>query len=141
MLKPFKTWFNLSPSHRLLVVQAGVLVLGFRLGLWFLPFARLRRFPDFLSQRLHKSVPLQSIPLKKLIWSIKITARRIPKATCLTQALAAQTLLQTYGYEARLCVGVMLDEQKKLAAHAWITHQQAVVIGQLPNLDCFKPLL
>lgn len=141
MLKPLKTWLNLSRSHRLLVLQAGVLVLGFRLGLWLLPFSQLRLFPDRLSYRFQKLITHHKFPVKTLAWSIKLTAKRIPKASCLTQALAAQTLLQLYGYEARLCIGATLDENRNLSAHAWITHNQEVILGQLPNLANFKPLL
>ncbi len=141
MLKPFKTWIQLSPAYRLLVLQAGVLVWGFRLGLWLLPFAQLRPLPDRLTRRFKKFTPRHKFPVKTLAWSIKLTARRIPKATCLTQALAAQTLLQLYGYEARLCIGATLDGKRNLSAHAWITHKQEVILGQLPDLANFKPLL
>jgi hypothetical protein len=64
----------------------------------------------------------------------------VPGATCLSQALAAQTLFLRQGYPAELHIGVAKNETGQLEAHAWVESEGQVVIGDLQNLSRYTPL-
>ena len=56
-------------------------------------------------------------------------SRRVPKATCLTQAIALRTLLARDGKESELRIGVAKAEDGRLEAHAWLESDGRIVIG------------
>lgn len=70
-------------------------------------------------------------------------ARFVPRASCLTQALALQSVLSSCGEVSSLVLGV--DKSTKpgakinFEAHAWIEWQGRVIIGG--RIDRWKPLL
>ena len=66
-------------------------------------------------------------------------AARVPRATCLTQALAAQVLLARLGERSVLRIGVARDERLGVRGHAWLEHRGRVVIGGA-SLDGYVPL-
>jgi hypothetical protein len=81
----------------------------------------------------------ESEAVDKVAWAVKRTSRLVPGATCLTQALTAQTLLHRRGVSSTLHIGVMKSEQRKLAAHAWVVSHGRVVVGG-KKLGCYTPL-
>jgi hypothetical protein len=60
-------------------------------------------------------------------------ARLVPRASCLTQALALQYLLARSGHASDLHVGVRTDPAGRFEAHAWLTCNEQVVIGAAGN--------
>lgn len=64
----------------------------------------------------------------------------IPGATCLTEALAALTLLGHFGYPASLRFGIARQEGGQLAAHAWVETEGKIVMGKLLNLSRYAML-
>jgi hypothetical protein len=60
--------------------------------------------------------------------AVSAVARRIPGATCLTQALALDLLLRRRGVVARLVVGVS-NRGERFGAHAWLEYEGRVLIG------------
>ena len=123
-----KFW-RLPPSDRRLLVTAVLLLTAIRLGLWLLPFQTLRRV---LPRRIQAPTRLdnsnQSFP-KRIGWAVTIASRYVPRATCLTQALAVQVLLDRRGYPAHLRIGVARGAQRLLEGHAWVEHQGQIIIG------------
>jgi hypothetical protein len=61
--------------------------------------------------------------------AVRVAARRVPAASCLTQALAGQLLLATRGLRSRLRVGVRRDPGGEFHAHAWLESDYGVVLG------------
>lgn len=61
---------------------------------------------------------------------VKRLAPLVPHASCLVQALALQYLLGKTGHASQLHIGVRKDEQGKFLAHAWVTCNAKVVLGQ-----------
>jgi hypothetical protein len=55
--------------------------------------------------------------------------RVMPGAKCLAQAVAAEWLLRREGHAAALSVGVCLDDDRRLTAHAWVESDGVMVIG------------
>jgi Transglutaminase-like superfamily len=128
-MRPLKRLAGLSPDEWSLLFRAALLVGTIRIGLWLLPFRRVSRiaFSKILAKRKAAE------PLDRLIWAITAVSRRVPGATCLTQALAARALLTQCGYASGVKVGVAKDEQGRLEAHAWLVCANEVVLGG-PNV-------
>jgi hypothetical protein len=109
--------------------MAGCTVLAIRIVLWMLPSATIvrivRRFSDVRARGAHSRRP----PVECVTRAVEAVSRRIPQATCLTQALSAQLLLRHLGYDSSLCLGVARDHRGEFRAHAWLEREGSVVIG------------
>lgn len=64
-----------------------------------------------------------------MIWAVEAVARRIPRATCLTQAIAAKLLLGCIGDHVQLCLGVARTTDGALRAHAWVERDGKAILG------------
>jgi hypothetical protein len=130
---------QLSREERGLLLQATVVVGTVRLGLWVLPFRTLRDFVAHTSASTTVRGDVETV--SRVGWAVTSAARRIPAATCLTQALAAQYLLRRRGVEARLRIGVARERGERLQAHAWVESGGRVVVGGDPRPYTVLPLL
>ena len=61
--------------------------------------------------------------------NVALASRYVPRATCLTQALATLILLDLYRYPVTLRIGVARNNVGEFEAHAWIESDGSVVIG------------
>lgn len=76
-------------------------------------------------------------------WAVTRTSRVVPKASCLTQALAGLWLLRLMGFEASVVIGVAAGESGSavLRAHAWLESGTDVILGgEGETLSDFKRL-
>jgi hypothetical protein len=126
---------GLSRDRRRLLARALVTVAWYRAALWVLPFRWVRRLAARPSRRSRSSRSAVDIAS-----AVTAAARRVPQASCLTQALALQSLLQREGYSPLLKLGVAKTPAGELAAHAWIEEDGRVLIGG-PESARFVPLL
>ena len=129
---------DLPAVERKLLLQTFTLVASIRLLLWTVPFRFARRL---VSTRPAVSPALAQFPVKRLSWSVQASAKRIPGASCLTQALALQRLLVRAGHTADLRIGVAKDDVSRLASHAWLEHEGEVLIGDNGELERYSPIL
>lgn len=137
-LRPIRRFARLSWAERAALVRALLLVSGVRLALWVLPFRLTRR----ATQRLARTAPgaaASEEAIARTIWAVVATSRRVPGASCLTQALAAQVLIARLGRETTLRVGVTRDRGKGFAAHAWLEYRGRIIIGG-GEVEHFTPL-
>lgn len=114
--------------ERRLALTALLLLAAVRLALSTLPFQRVRRAVDHLSQPGAGSASSEQPSPEKIASYVAATARYVPSASCLTQALAAQVLLGRAGHRCELRIGVA-REAGRLEAHAWVEHAGRIVIG------------
>lgn len=119
--------------ERRLVLQALIVVPAVRLALWVLPFRLVHRFVRgrHVSDRM-------TLSADRVVRAVAAVSARVPRATCLTQALAASLLLPRYGHDATLRVGVA-KEAGRLRAHAWLESGGATILGE-PEPGAFQPL-
>jgi hypothetical protein len=114
-------WLNtyrmLPHARRRLLPRTVLLVAAVRVGLWILPFDRLRRFMHALPPR---PAALAGSTPRDLAWAVAAASRRIPAASCLTQSLALQKLLDAAGHASRLEIGVAKSAERGFQAHAWV---------------------
>jgi len=122
------------------------LVLSVRLALWRWSYARTRAW---LLRR--RAAERASAPLlvgerdlahdpDALAWAVRTAARRVPKASCLTQALALETLLADAGHHAEVRIGVARRADGSFEAHAWVEFDGRILIGALPGMERFAVL-
>jgi hypothetical protein len=113
-------FLNLSSTEQRLLIKTWILLGLIRLGLQLLPFSTLRkllyRFRSILGG------DKKEFPEDRLVWSVGVVSRYIPKATCLSQAITTQFLLQQAGHQACLHIGVT-EAERDSKAHAWVESQ------------------
>lgn len=120
-----------------LLSAAAMTTAAVRLGLWLLPFRMVRSaVTRVATSSRNRRVDRQ--PLDRLVWAVTVAARFIPRATCLTQSLAAQVLLSRHGHPAELRLGVARDAGQ-FDAHAWVESGGRVVIGNT-DISRYTPL-
>lgn len=133
-MRALRKFVGSSAVERRLVLQALIVVPAVRLALWVLPFRLVHRFV----RGRHVS-GRTTLTADRVVWAVTAVSARVPRATCLTQALAASLLLPRYGHDATLRVGVAKDEAGRLRAHAWLESGGATILGE-PEPGAFQPL-
>lgn len=118
-------FFNLPAAEQRRALQAGMLVVAFRLGLWVVPYKHLKRIVDRVPRRKVQGTDQQMAAIIRNVVSI---SRFVPSATCLTQALATQVLLKGEGFDPKLQIGVARDAGI-FKAHAWVECNGQIVVG------------
>jgi hypothetical protein len=119
---------SLKASEAAMLAQALAWVVGMRIAMWTVPSARLLRFVQRRVDRVAAAPAVGRWPASEIAWSVRAVGRRVPKASCLVQALAVQLLLARNGYGSELRVGVKTDDGE-FAAHAWVEHQGRIIVG------------
>lgn len=114
-----------------------VLVASVRVVLWLVPYRVARRWFDrgpgadaVVDVRRARSVANE----------VRRASRRVPRASCFTQALAARTWLARHGLANDLRIGVARKPDGSPEAHAWIEVAGHVVLGDVPDLARFARL-
>lgn len=104
-----------------------------RVLLWLLPsrvsLKMVRRLEEIAARP--RAAPRPAV--ETITWAIGAASRRIPRATCLTQAVSAQLLLRHYGYDSRLCLGVARSAMGEFFAHAWVERDGRIVVGGIES--------
>jgi len=140
-VKRIRKFLQLSRRDQLLLIQAfsvlGVVVLGLRVLPWLTLQRRLLNLPNWYARLLFTRRP----SAQHIAWAIKVASGYLPKATCLPRALAAQVLLTQCTYPAGLQIGVARNENGTLEAHAWVTSENGIIIGDVADPDRFVQLL
>ena len=127
----FRKFLRMSSSERRLLLAGGVVVAGVRMLLWLLPFSRLVWLVERTALRSARVAPIRLLEDTNIAIALAVTtaARYVPRATCLTQALAAQWLFAWFGHPTLLRIGVAKGNDKALRAHAWLESEGRVVVG------------
>ncbi len=68
------------------------------------------------------------------------SARYVPGATCLVQAITLCRLLQQEGHDSVLQVGVKPPSAGRLQAHAWVECEGKIVLGGSNSADSYTAL-
>lgn len=139
-MKRLRRFLQLSWREQLFLIYAtltlGVVTLGLRLFPWF----TLQRQLLSLANRAATPGTSRRPSAQHIAWTVRVASSLIPKATCLPRALAAQFLLIQYAHPAELKIGVARNEDGHLGAHAWVTSNNHILIGDVQDLDHFIPL-
>ncbi|MDQ6663590.1 MAG: lasso peptide biosynthesis B2 protein [Acidobacteriota bacterium] len=125
--RPFRDWILFTGA-----LFAMALI---RAALTLFPFATLQ---TSLKRLQAVNLPLlKSIPPEASIWAVKAASRYVPRVTCLTQALALESILAMQGIEARMHFGAAKSVDGRFRAHAWVESQGKIVLGETDDLPFF----
>ena len=116
--------FVLGSRHFGLLCRALAVVVIFRLALLVM---KHRRIAQFIKVEPAPARPVRSPYM--LAWAVRNTARIVPFAHCLTQALSLQYLLGQQGMTSTIRVGVQTAKNGNVGAHAWLLHDGVVLLG------------
>lgn len=97
-----------------------------RVGLWILPFKTVGRMTAGTTARRDNN---PAGTAQRVSRAIPSSARMIPGASCLTQALAAEVLMRRRGCPCALRLGVARNAAGDLRAHAWLESNGISVVG------------
>ena len=122
-------FFQLPPRQRSLALGAMVVVGLVRVALWVVPFRWLSKAVARLSRIPPRRLSAASLPAERITWIIAGVSQMVPRATCLTQALAAQIFLAAAGHPSVLIIGVRKGGKGGLESHALIESAGQVVLG------------
>lgn len=115
---------RLYGRHSRLLAKCWCLLVVIRIGLTVSSYNVLAKRVDLLAVSKRGSVPTSL-----LSWAVRQSARLVPCATCLTQALVMRILLRQAGLASSICIGVNMDERGAFGAHAWVVCDDEIVIG------------
>ncbi|TPG16509.1 lasso peptide biosynthesis B2 protein [Sphingomonas koreensis] len=121
---------NTFETLRLWGLSFGAVVLV-RMALWLTTYKQIRLWlPDAAGQ------PDSRFYGRRVALHVRRAARFVPRASCLTQALAAQFILARSGHCSTIRIGVERNGAGSMDAHAWLVCEGRVVIGDLePELE------
>jgi hypothetical protein len=115
-----------------------VVVPAARLALSLLPFRLVHRALAAATRRSLRRPRREMRSPERITWAVQAVAARVPRASCLTQALAATLLLALHGQSATLRVGVARSDDGTLRAHAWLESHGRAILGE-PAPGAFIP--
>src|SRR5260221_1773026 len=90
-----------SGSDKLFLLRCFAVVAAVRLGLSLLSYRIMIRWLP----KAHNTASSDHDALRRVGWGVRNASRLVPRASCLTQALAAQFLLARSGHESRIRIG------------------------------------
>jgi hypothetical protein len=128
----------LGASDWRLLLAASLLQLLTAVAVRTMPLPRLRR-------RGARLRPLAQVLLagtdQRVIWAIDSTGRRLARvSTCLVRAIVAELALGRPARPLRLSIGVRRAPAGDLQSHAWVTHEDGILIGG-PIAGDYVPLV
>ena len=139
-MKRLHKFLTLTPSDRVLLINALLLLGAIRLGLKLLPFQTLRRLLARMAQPIRTLQEVEKVSVDKVAWAVIVASHYIPGARCLAQALATQVLLERRGYPTQLRIGFTRDKGGQMSAHAWVESEGRVAIGGTGNMARYIPV-
>ena len=114
------------------------LVAMVRCGLWVLPLDRLRKLVAITPP---SDDAIAGTPTNELVWAVKASSRRIPGATCLTQALTLHKLLRAAGHSSKIEIGVAKSTERGFQAHAWVESEGQTLLSSPLEASAYRRLL
>lgn len=125
-MRRIRSLLRLPWADRLLLAEALLVVVPVRVGLWLLPF---RWWRPLLNEVSAQAGGATSIAPERVAWAVRAAARRVPAASCLTQALTTRLMLGRRGRHARVRIGIAHGRAGQFEAHAWVESEGRTIIG------------
>lgn len=127
-----------AAERKLHVLNCLVVVAAVRIGLTMFGFSLV----DRLTRRIAAHKSARSADMARVASGVEAAARRVPGASCLTQALAGRALLARLGQRSTIRIGIDRHSPGALRAHAWLICDGVIVLGGPPSsLDAFNHLV
>jgi hypothetical protein len=130
-------------GDRPLGVEAATLLLLIRIAFLLLPFHTIERALArwYPRRRAASSRVAPASTAQRVGAAVRAAAQRVPGTTCLSEALAAETMLRARGVTSTRHIGVRAPAAGvPLDAHAWLEAHGAIVVGHQPDLGDYRIL-
>lgn len=124
-------FLSLGHKEKMLILQTIFWLVYFRLGLWMMPTPWCKKWICSDGEPPLPTTGQDNSAAKDIIRAVRECSRYVPRASCLTQALAAKTLLDRHGFQSVLKIGAARNDGK-FEAHAWIEIDGRIVLGKQP---------
>ena len=124
-----RTFRDLTAREYTLLAVTIPLIVAVRGALWVLPSPLILRFVTRISGDEGVDSPTPRFDLSSIIWAVERSSMRVPRASCLTQAICGKLLLRWSGLHAGLCLGVARAFSGTLRAHAWLERDGRTILG------------
>src|SRR5689334_21664605 len=136
-----RKFFRLPASERLLLIRAVTLLAVVRIALWLFPFKALQQISARFVRSSAPSLQESHFSAERVVWAVQVASRYVPRATCLTQAVAAQALLGFGGIPASVRIGVAKAAAAGFEAHAWVESGGKILIGGAESAQKYTQML
>jgi hypothetical protein len=135
-------FLNYPFLEQLTLVQVSLLLVSIRIALLLLPFSTMSRLTRRAGRPESELDPNQNASRKRILWAInKAGIPLLRDRACLAQALAGQVLLNRYGVNTQVRIGVLKDRAGHFEAHAWLEKGGQVLLGgSASDLDRYTVL-
>jgi hypothetical protein len=122
--------------HAPLMAYCLATVIVIRIALFIFPYKRIARWmPE------PKGPGPTRDEMRRLLWGVRCTARIVPRASCLTQALASHYLCARAGHPTAIRIGVAREPDGNILAHAWLVDSTGTLTnGGTSDLSRFKQI-
>ena len=118
-----------------LFFQAYIIMCLVRSGLLLLPFNRLQDLILKSKKLTWLAIAKSEVTVNAIARSVNRSGKYSPgKPMCLARALTTAVLMNIYGLPYQINIGVAKGESGKIEAHAWVTWEGKVMVGNLPDL-------
>lgn len=125
-MKRIRKFLALSYRNKWLMMEALAELLKSGLLLNILSFSRI--IPLYPPPTAPTDAFTPDLP-QEIKTALRFAGHLLPwESRCLVRALAAREMLSRRGITSKLSFGVLLDDRKKMAAHAWLTVGEVEVI-------------
>ena len=134
MIRKPRKFIRLSSADKRLFVRVGLRLFQVRIKLWASTYKATR---SWLEKKISVSGPTRTDSrfAEKIARFILAASQFVPKSSCLTQALAGESLLRELGYEPTLHIGVKKENREAFEAHAWLELNGVKIIGGPASSD------
>ena len=116
--------------RRLMQIEAALWLIGAKVALKFVPFARLARLFERPTRGPELRGEARALAISTVRWTIQSTARRLPgHIVCFPRGIAAQAMLRRRGISTTLIYGAATLPGQGLTGHVWVMDGDEGVIG------------
>lgn len=127
----------MAARHFGLLVRSFLVLVIVRIALYVTSYQRISKHV-----RVKGSGANACRPVYLIVWAVEHASKVVPRANCLTRALALQYLLGRYGHASMMRVGVSQSSGGSFEAHAWVLHDHTVIIGGTPEeISRYTPIV
>ncbi|MEL6581827.1 MAG: lasso peptide biosynthesis B2 protein [Cyanobacteria bacterium J06607_15] len=131
----------LRTGGKKLFLQTYVVMTVIRLGLLLLPFSRLQDLVLKSEQLTWLAIPGSGQTVRSIVLAVYRSGKYSPgNPLCLARALTTAVLMNIYGFPHQIEIGVAKGKDGKIEAHAWVTSEGKVIVGNLPDLSRYVPM-
>lgn len=128
-MRRLKKWWHLPFHLKWMLIEVLFLSAYYRMKLLYFPFAKLSDKIGTLGFETEKEAQNETICME-CAWATDVICKRTPwESKCLVRALTAKKLLNQRKLPCTLYMGVLLNQQGDMTAHAWLRCGEIYVSG------------